>query len=121
MISDEKIIGALVSCNSIREAALTAGVSEGTIYTRLRENAFSKALELRRLDLLQGVVSAAQENMLTGIETIKEIASDKNVPAKDRLLAAERLIAHAESLSGYISSRRSSMRIDEEIDKSFNK
>lgn len=113
MVNDELIISALTTNKTIREAAKVAKVSEATIYNRLRDKDFLQSLDYRRLDMLQGVVSAAQDSMLEAINTIKSIMLDEGVAAKDRLLAAESLIRQSKELSSLLTGRLGTMRFDD--------
>lgn len=116
MVNDDVIITALVTNKSIREAAKAAKVSESTIYSRLRDGEFFRAVQFRRIDIMQGVLTAAQESVLEAIDTIREIMHDDNESAKDRLQAAELLINQSRELECRIPSRNSSIQIDSKFD-----
>lgn len=66
--TDDRIIAALLSCSTVREAAEVAGVSERTIYTRLKEKDFKTSLEKARRELWKGHTQALQGQLGKAID-----------------------------------------------------
>lgn len=90
--NDDRIIAALLSNSTVREAADVAGVSERTIYTRLKEKDFKASLEKARRELWKGHTQALQGQLGKAIDTIVEIMDGDDVPPQVRLNAASEII-----------------------------
>ena len=71
--NDDRIILALLSAPTVREAAAAAGVSERTVYARLKERAFNQKLAEARREMWRGHAVALQAKLGGAIETIAEI------------------------------------------------
>lgn len=90
--NDDRIIAALLSNSTVREAAEVAGVSERTIYSRLKEKEFKASLEKARRELWKGHTQALQGQLGKAIDTIVEIMDGDDVPPQVRLNAASEII-----------------------------
>lgn len=90
--TEDRIIAALLSTSTIREAAEVVGVSERTIYTRLKEKDFKASLEKARRELWKGHTQALQGQLGKAIDTIVEIMDGDDVPPQVRLNAASEII-----------------------------
>lgn len=90
--TEDRIIAALLSTSTVREAAEVAGVSERTIYTRLKEKDFKASLEKTRRELWKGHTQALQGQLGKAIDTIVEIMDGDDVPPQVRLNAASEII-----------------------------
>lgn len=92
MKNDEKIIAALLSCATIREAAEAAGVSERTIYNRLSCPEFSEKLAEERRRLFKAHSTALQGQIGRSIQAIVEIRDNAKNSPQVRLNASAELI-----------------------------
>lgn len=96
---DEKIIAALLSTPTIREAAKVAGVGERTIYSRLNDSEFNTKYTEARLGLLKGHTAALQGHLGKAIEVMSGLMNDAEVPPQTRLNAAEAIIRNCMKLT----------------------
>lgn len=103
MKNDDKIISGLLSCTTIREAAKSAGVSERTVYSRLKDPEFNRKLAEERRRLWKGYATSLQGKLGRAIQTIAEIMDNEETPPQVRLNASAEII-------------RSGMRITELVD-----
>ena len=97
--NDDRIILALLSAPTVREAAAAAGVSERTVYARLKEPAFNQRLAEARREMWRGHAVALQAKLGGAIETIAEIMESENAPSQVRLNAAESIVRNAMKIS----------------------
>lgn len=114
MVSNEKIIAAMLSNNSIRSAAKAADVSESTIHAKLRDRDFVKQLQERRLSMLEEAVNLIQNKLLEAVEVIADLMHDEKAPPQARLAAAESLIKHTRELTD--QRNRSECRLEPQPD-----
>lgn len=96
---DEKIIAALLSTPTIREAAKAAGVGERTIYSRLNDSEFNAKYAEARLGLLKGHTAALQGHLGKAIEVMAAIMNDTETPPQTRLNAAESIVRNTLKLT----------------------
>lgn len=101
--NDDRIILALLSAPTVREAAAAAGVSERTVYARLKEPAFNQKLAEARREMWRGHAVALQGQLGKAISTISRIMCDTDAPPQVRLNASAEII-------------RSSMKMTELVD-----
>ena len=90
--NDEAILAALITHTSVREAANEIGISEGTIYSRLKNDAFRKRYDELRAEILNQVTAGLQGKLAFAIDTIESIMSNPAVSPQTRLNAASELI-----------------------------
>ena len=88
---------ALISCNSLTEAAEKAGISRRTLYNYIRQDS-DFAREYRRLQELAATAAAetAAARAAEASSVIKEIMDDKEQPAAIRLKAAALILETSE-------------------------
>lgn len=94
-VENEVIISALVSNRTIKAAADSIGISERTIYQRMKESEFHEDYERARCDLLRKTVSEVRSKVADALETIVEIMHDKNASAQIRLNAANCILNYS--------------------------
>lgn len=114
-MTDEKLIAALISAPTIRDAAKAAGVSESLMYKRLGEFKFRDALNKQRALLLEDVRTAVMSHILTAVNTMVDIASNENITPQTRLNAAEGLLKYASKITGEVYSDTERQKTKEEI------
>lgn len=90
--TDEKIISGLLSCTTVRETAKSAGVSERTIYTRLKNPEFKQKLDEARREVWKGHATTLQGQLGKAIQTIVEIMDNEKTPPQVRLNASAEII-----------------------------
>lgn len=90
--NNEQLIIALVTTSTIKDAALKAGVSEATIYKRLKDKEFKKAYADYRQKLIENSATALSLQLGDAVTALGEIVRDKETPAAVRLQAADTII-----------------------------
>lgn len=101
-MSDEKLIAALLSAPTIRDAAKAANVSESTVYSKLREYGFRKQLNEQRALILEDVRTALQAHLTNAVRVMGAICADEKVPPQTRLNAAQGILKSALKLAEVI-------------------
>ena len=101
MISDEKVLSALITAPNIRTASKICGLSESGIYARLRKPQFKALYDTRRLMLLDDCYGQLLQHISSAVETLGELAKSAS-SEQVRLNASESII-------------RCSLRLNEEI------
>lgn len=101
-MTDEKLIAALLSAPTIRDAAKAADVSESLMYSRLKEYSFRKQLNEQRALILEDVRTALQAHLTNAVRVMGEICNDKKAPPQTRLNAAQSILKSALKLAEVI-------------------
>jgi len=91
-MTDEKLIAALISTPTVREAAKQAGLSESAVYKKLRSFKFRDELSKQRALMLEDVRTALTSSLLEAVNVITEIANNKEAAPQTRLNACESLV-----------------------------
>lgn len=99
MVSDEKILNALLCANSAQEAAKQSGISRSTIQRRLSDPAFRERYYAAQRDLLKDHTAALQGHMGTAIEVMADVMTDQGASAQTRLNAADAVIRNSLKLT----------------------
>lgn len=94
-IPDEKIIAALLTSGTIRQAAAAAGLSERAIYDRMNTADFQALYRAAKADVIRAAVVELNGQIQAAITTIAEIMQDKNNSASIRLQAAQSILNNA--------------------------
>lgn len=90
--TDEKIIIALLSCNSVEAAARAAKVSKATIYKRLKEPAFLESYNYAKAEATREAYNEISRNLADAVRVIVDIMNDTTQKASTRLHAAGLLL-----------------------------
>ena len=101
--SDNIILTALLTETTITQVAQKAGVSEPTVYARLKNKTFKAAYEKARQDLLESNKNALQAQLSDAIVTLSEIMNNKDNAPQVRLNASEAIM-------------RNMLRLNEQLD-----
>lgn len=88
----EKIMSALLTCNSVREASQLTGISERTIWNARANEDFSRELEERRKNLLDSTCLLLQANIQSAVITASEIMKNPDNSPQVRLNACDLII-----------------------------
>ena len=73
----EKILAALLYCNTRKEAAAYSGVSERTLYSYLQDPEFVKEYEGAKKELIRSASEQIQRSLEPSITALRAIAEDK--------------------------------------------
>ena len=97
--NDEKILSALIATKTIGAAAVAAGVSERTIYSRLADDAFRAEYERRQSMTLDAACKALQEAMTDAVDVLTNIMQDAENSPQSRISAARSVLEYGVKLT----------------------
>jgi AcrR family transcriptional regulator len=84
----DSIVQAALACgDSVTQAARKAGLSERTVYRRLKKPSFQQCIETLRADMVQRAAATLIAAMLLAIKTLTDL-QDPNIPASVRRSAS---------------------------------
>ena len=93
--NDEKILSALIATKTISAAAVAAGVSERTIYSRLADDAFRAEYERRQSMTLEAACKALQAALTDAVDTLTSIMKDMETGPSQRITASRSVLEYA--------------------------
>jgi DNA-binding transcriptional MerR regulator len=88
----ELAIAALLAVPTLGEAAQVCGVSERTLRRWLQDEIFAQRYRRERTRMLESAVNLLRRKSMAAVETLTEVADDKQSPAGARVSAARSLI-----------------------------
>ena len=91
-VTDNQLISALLSCPTIKLASDEVGLSEQSIYSRLRKPDFRTKLQNARNDQFQVISSKLEDANFKALDTLINILDDKETSAGIRVKAAQTLL-----------------------------
>ena len=94
-VSDEQIIAALISNNSIQAAAEACGISARAIYDRMGYRDFKAMYSAARADIIREADMSMNSRLTEATETIYNIMNDTGNPPATRLAAARVMLDNA--------------------------
>ena len=95
-VTDEIIIAALVSHRTIKDAAVSVGVTERTIYSRMRDAEFEQLYNCAKTDILRGAVSEVSTQVQDALVVISKVMHDEKASPQVRLNAAAMILTYSE-------------------------
>lgn len=101
-VADEQIVAALLACGSIRAAAANIGVTERTIYDRMKSQEFKFLYEQARADVLRSALSSVNGKLTEALETVAAIMKNDDINPATRLQAAQTIINAAAKFSDHL-------------------
>ena len=94
-LSDEVIVAALLKYPTVGEACEALGIGETTMRRRRKEEGFKKLYRDTCRDMLKGHTMTMQTTVGDAVETLREIATDRNTAAGVRVSAADSILRNA--------------------------
>ena len=91
----EAAIAALLSATTIKQAAVSAGVSERQLHRWLRDPEFAGQLNDARRSALDQAMRALQVRMTEAVNTLGDVMADKNSGGMARTQAARAVLEYA--------------------------
>ncbi len=89
----EKAICGLLEQPTVTQAAIYAGVSEGTLYRWLREDStFQSAYAEARRECVRQATARLQRACSTAVQTLEEVMGDGDAPPSSRVTAARSVL-----------------------------
>ncbi len=95
-VEDPELIAALLSSRTIREASVSAGVSEATVYRRLRDGAFRKELKEQRLRVYSHALQRLQVAAEGAVDVLEDVMRDARAPLSARIKCAVHVLERAD-------------------------
>ena len=86
---NDRIISALLCSTTVQRAAEVCGISERTIYARLKDPAFMEAYNARRKTLIDQSAAYLQAVNGEALAKMRDIMNDEKAPKQTQLNAAE--------------------------------
>lgn len=97
--NDEKILSALIATKTISAAAVAAGVSERTIYSRLADDDFRAEYERRQSTTLDAACKALQTAMTDAVEVLTSIMKETDTSPATRISTARSVLDYGVKLT----------------------
>lgn len=94
---DLELVGALLSSTTVREAAAAVGVSEATLYRRMRVPEFRALIRESRRRAFGHALSRLQVASESAVRTLEDLMESKEAPAGVRIRAATVVLRLASS------------------------
>lgn len=91
-VTDNQLISALLSSATIKQASDEVGLSEQSVYSRLRKPDFREKLQNARNDQFQVITSKLEDANFKALDTLINILDDKETSAGIRVKAAQTLL-----------------------------
>lgn len=91
----EKILAALLTCSTKKEAATVAGVGVRTIYEYLRDPDFAAEYDEAKRNLIRDAAEQIKRSLGPAIDTLRAIAEDQKAGKTARVQAARTLLEYA--------------------------
>lgn len=91
-VTDSQLISALLANATIRQASAEVGLSEQTVYSRLRKPAFRAQLQNARDNQFQVISSKLEDANFLALDTLVNILNDKSISAATKVKASQILL-----------------------------
>lgn len=118
-IPDDKILTALASCPTIRQAAEQLNVSESMIYKRLQDVSFKQRYAVYCRNLADETIKTLQYYNTQAVQVIADIMTDETAAAATRLNAATYIL---NMTNKYISATNTERELEEQrAEREYNR
>ena len=91
----ERVLSALLTSNTRREAAAVARVSERTVYQYLQEPEFAKLYADARREMVTAATAQLQQGLSPAVSTLSTVAADPEAAPPARVAAARAVLEFA--------------------------
>lgn len=91
-ITDSALISALLSCPTIKQASAEVGLSEQSVYSRLRKPDFRAQLQNARDNQFQVISSKLEDANFKALNTLVSVLDDSEVSAGIKVRASQTLL-----------------------------
>lgn len=92
-VSDETLIAALLQCPTVELAAKHAGLSQRSIFDRLREGEFKRKYAEARRSLVDVALARMEKSLARAVHTLNEAMAGGG-KMSDRIAAAKAVVDH---------------------------
>ena len=100
-INQDKVISALLSSNTRKEAATKAGVSERTISRYFAQADFVARYNEEKRRILDAANTQIQSALAPAIKTLRDIVENKKAPMTTKVMAARAILEYTIRLAEY--------------------
>ena len=100
-INQDKVISALLSSNTRKEAATKAGVSERTISRYFAQADFVARYNEEKRKILDAANTQIQSALAPAIKTLRDIVENKKAPMTTKVMAARAILEYTIRLAEY--------------------
>ena len=90
----DKLINALITCRTLKQAAQAAGMSERSVHDYLNDPIFQERYRAAKDDVMRGVSNHLRGQMSAAVDVIADIMSDNENRPQDRLSAAKSILEY---------------------------
>lgn len=97
--SKEKALAALLTCNTVEDAARRAGLSAKTLYTYLQDEAFKQRYEDGKAGLLKEATEMMQRNLHPTIAALRDVIDSEDTPPGVRVQACRAMLDYTLKLT----------------------
>ena len=91
-VTDNALISALLTCPTIKQASEQVGLSEQSVYSRLRKPDFRAQLQNARDNQFQVISSKLEDANFKALDTLINILDDSEVSAGIKVKASQTLL-----------------------------
>ena len=91
-VTDNALISALLTCPTIKQASEQVGLSEQSVYSRLRKPDFRTKLQYARTTHFQVISSKLEHANFRALDTLINILDDSEVSAGIKVRASQTLL-----------------------------
>lgn len=91
-VTDNALISALLSCPTIKQASESVGLSEQSVYSRLRKPDFRTKLQNARTTQFQVISNKLEDANFKALDTLIKILDDSEVSAGIKVRASQTLL-----------------------------
>lgn len=91
-VTDNQLISALLSCPTIKLASESVGLSEQSVYSRLRKPDFREKLQNARTTQFQVISNKLEDANFKALDTLINILDDSEVSAGIKVRASQTLL-----------------------------
>lgn len=116
----EKALAALLVCNTRKEAAALAGMSEKTIYSYMQDEVFKSEYEAAKRDLINRAADQINRSLEPAITALRTIAEDKSAGKTARVQAARSLLEYGLKLAEYTTLEERITALEQAAERAAN-
>lgn len=97
--SKEKLLAALLTSRSKKEAAAAAGIAERTMRTYFEDPEFCQRYREAFAGVIEDATRQAQALLMPALSTLQTVMEDEEIPAQARITAAKSIIDYSLKLT----------------------
>ena len=95
----EKLLAALLTSRSKKEAAAAAGIAERTMRTYFEDPEFFQRYREAFAGVIEDATTQAQALLMPALSTLQTVMEDEEIPAQARITAAKSIIDYSLKLT----------------------